>query len=53
MIVQAKVPVMPPLERALVTLDLLGLIVLVRKKYTPEIKYSPPYYISPIEIGLL
>ena len=21
--------------------------------YTPEIKYSPPYYISPIEIGLL
>ena len=22
-------------------------------KYTPEIKYSPPYYISPIEIGLL
>ena len=21
--------------------------------YTPEIKYSPPYYISPIEMGLL
>ena len=21
--------------------------------YTPEIKYSTPYYISPIEIGLL
>ena len=22
-------------------------------KYSPKIKYSPPYYISPIEIGLL
>ena len=31
MIVQAKVPVMPQPEHALVTLDLLGLIVLVRK----------------------
>ena len=24
-----------------------------KSNYTPEIKYSPPYYISPIEIGLL
>ena len=31
MIVQGKEPVMPLLERVLVTLDLLGLIVLVRK----------------------
>ena len=31
MIVQAKVLVMPLLEHVLVTLDLLGLIVLVRK----------------------